>query len=67
MNQRVKILYTNWKGIKRERIIEPIEIWFGSTEYHKEDQWLLKALDCEDDFKTKDFASKNIENWTPLQ
>ena len=47
MNKSVKILYTNWKGNTRERTILPIRIEFKSTEWHKEEQWLLIALDLE--------------------
>jgi len=60
--QQVKILYTNWRGEKAWRTIVPIEIWFGSTEWHKEAQWLLKAVDIEKDAH-RDFALKDIERW----
>lgn len=58
----VEIIYTNWKNVKAKRIIRPIEVWFGKTEYHPEDQWLLKALDVEKD-EERDFAMKDIEDW----
>ena len=43
----VKILYTNWKNETRYRIIKPISIEFKSTEWHKEEQWILKAVNIE--------------------
>ncbi len=51
--------YTNWRGEHRIRRIKPIRMHFGSTEWHKEEQWLLKAVDLEDN-KEKDFAFKDI-------
>lgn len=56
---RVKILYKNWKGETRERQIDPTQIWFGSTEYHPEEQWFLKAHDVEKD-AARDFAMRDI-------
>lgn len=60
--QQVSILYTNWRGEKAERVIVPISIWFGATEWHPEQQWLLKALDVEKDAE-RDFAMRDIEAW----
>ena len=58
----VKIIYTNYKGETSERKIIPIELWFGSTEYHKEEQWLLKAFDV-DKQAERNFAVKDIKVW----
>lgn len=62
MNKTVKIIYTNWKNKTFERHIIPIEIRFGSTEWHSEDQWLLKAMDV-DKNEERDFALKDIKEW----
>jgi len=40
----------------------PIEIWFGSTEWHKQDQWLLAATDL-DKNERRDFALQDIVEW----
>lgn len=58
----IRIIYTNWRGETAERSIEPIKIWFGSTEWHKEKQWLLKATDLEK-IAERDFALKDIKKW----
>jgi hypothetical protein len=58
----IKILYKNWRGEVAERNIEPIKIWFGSTEWHKQEQWLLKAIDIERNVE-RDFAIKDILKW----
>jgi predicted DNA-binding transcriptional regulator YafY len=62
--QIVKIIYTNYKNETAERIIIPLELWFGSTEYHKEEQWLLKAFDF-DKKAERNFAVKDIKSWMP--
>ena len=58
----IKIIYTNYRGEKDERIIKPISIWFGSTEWHPDEQWLLHAYDLEKNAE-RDFAMKDIERW----
>jgi predicted DNA-binding transcriptional regulator YafY len=60
----VKIGYTNYKGETAERTIIPLELWFGSTEYHEEEQWLLKAFDLEKKAE-RNFAVKDIKSWRP--
>lgn len=51
--------YTNWEGKTTVRKVQPIKIWYGHTEWHKEDGWLLKAIDVEKDAE-RDFAIKDI-------
>ena len=58
----INILYTNWKGETRVRRIIPKKIWFGKTDWHPEDQWLLQALDTEKN-ESRDFAIKDIKSW----
>lgn len=58
----VIINYTNWKGVTGLRKIIPIEIFFGSTEWHKEEQWLLRAYDVDKDAE-RSFAVKDIKSW----
>ncbi len=61
-NKTVKILYTNWKGETRERSIIPISIEYKSTEWHKEKQWILNALDTEKN-EQRGFAIVDIKKW----
>ena len=51
--------YTNWEGKTAVRKIQPIEIWYGKTEWHPEEQWFLKAIDVEKDVE-RNFALKDI-------
>lgn len=60
--QPVCILYTNWRGETAYRHILPQALWFGSTEWHKVPQWLLKALDV-DKCEVRDFAMLDVKEW----
>lgn len=61
MSKIIKVEYKNWRGETRERLIQPIKIWYGSTFYHQDEQWLMTAYDCEDWSKEKDFALKDMK------
>ena len=62
-NQKVKILYTNWKGITAYRNIIPKSVEFISTDWHKEEQWILNAFDV-DKQADRGFAMKDIKEWS---
>jgi predicted DNA-binding transcriptional regulator YafY len=59
---RVLIDYTNYRGERSVRKIVPGQLYFGHNEFHKEDQWLLDALDVEKD-ALRTFAMKDIHSW----
>jgi predicted DNA-binding transcriptional regulator YafY len=61
-NKTVSILYTNWKGETSYRNIIPKTIEFKSTEWHKEEQWILNAFDI-DKQSDRGFALKDIREW----
>lgn len=53
--------YINWKSNKSTRIVEVGELYYGSTKYHPEKQWLLEAYDIvKEDVRV--FALKDITN-----
>ncbi|MCM3387261.1 hypothetical protein M3649_03830 [Ureibacillus chungkukjangi] len=53
--------YVNWRGEKGHRRTEVNMLYFGSTEYHPEEQWLLDGFDLDkSDFRT--FAMKDMSN-----
>jgi predicted DNA-binding transcriptional regulator YafY len=58
----VKILYTNYRGETAIRTITPEKIWFGETEWHPGEQWLLDAFDLEKQ-TMRSFAMKDIKSW----
>jgi hypothetical protein len=60
--QIVSIVYTNYRGETALRRVLPRRIWFGSTEYHGEPQWLLHASDVERNVE-RTFAMKDVRAW----
>jgi hypothetical protein len=61
--QIVTIIYTNYRNETAERKIIPKKIWFGATEWHPEEQWLLDALDVAKK-EDRSFAMKDIKSWS---
>ena len=57
----LKISYTNYRGEQSVRTIKPIKIWFGENEWHKGEQWFLKAYDLDKNAE-RDFALIDIQN-----
>ena len=62
VTRAVEIVYTNWRRETAVRLVVPMKIWFGSTPYHPDEQWLMKALDVEKN-EERDFAMKDIKVW----
>ena len=62
MNHPIKVLYINWRGETAVRSIVPLRIYFGSTEYHQDEQWLLEVWDIERD-AARVYALKDIKSW----
>lgn len=72
MHTDVVIDYTNYKGNRRIRKILPIGIYWASTDYHPEEQWLLNAYDVEDidsdgHYVVKWFAMCSIHSWDSVR
>ena len=47
--------YKNYEGKVQWRTILPIELWYGSTDWHPAEQWFIKAYDPTKDAQ-RDFA-----------
>ena len=62
IKKAISVLYTNWRGETAERQIIPIEIYWGSTEWHPENQWLLKVWDIERK-AYRSYALQDIKEW----
>ena len=43
----IKVRYTNYRGETAVRTIVPIRFYFGSTEYHSHEQWLVELWDVD--------------------
>lgn len=60
--------YKNYRGEIATRVVTPISVRFGSTEWHPEPQWLMKAFDHEKQAE-REFAMMDITEPTtePVQ
>ena len=47
LSRAIKVRYTNYRGEMAIRLVVPVQIYWGSTQYHPGDQWLLKVWDVE--------------------
>lgn len=47
MLPKLKFYYKNYKGKFGYRTVQDPSIYFGSTNHHKEEQWLLRAFDID--------------------
>jgi hypothetical protein len=56
---RMLVEYTNYRGETARRIIVPVRFWWGKTEWHQEDQWLLHAWDAEKE-AYRDFSFQDM-------
>jgi len=67
VNAPLLIDYTNWRGERRVRRIQPLSIWHGVSEFHDGEQWFIRALDMDQDGgPMRDFAMSGIHRcgWT---
>lgn len=53
--------YRNYRGEVSWRAVRPIAIWWGHTDYHPDDQWMLKAFDMGKG-EVRDFAWKDVSS-----
>lgn len=58
----INIVYTNYKNLTGIRRITPIKIWFGSTAWYPEEQWLLTGYD-HDKGALRDYAFSHIKSF----
>ena len=59
MNQPITFWYKNYRGETGCRQAVPISLRFGSSEWHREAQWLLVGFDTEKQAE-REFAVKDI-------
>jgi predicted DNA-binding transcriptional regulator YafY len=62
----VVIDYTNHRGDRAERFIDPQEFFFGSDEWHREPQWLVRAWDLEK-IAERTFAMAGVHSWMTIR
>lgn len=54
--------YRNYKGEEGMRRVRPLGIRHGSSEWHKEPQWLMRAYDLEN-HKEREFAMRDMSGF----
>lgn len=57
--QAITFWYRNYKGEEGYRRVKPISIRYGTSDWHKEPQWLLLADDLENN-KRREFAMRDM-------
>lgn len=63
MPERAWIDYTNYRGQRGWREIEPVRIWYGATEQHPEPGWRLQARAVDRGGAVRDFEMAAILGW----
>ena len=64
LDNPIEIKYKNWKGKVGNRIITPIKLRYGESEFHKGNQWILKAWDISKS-AVREFAINDILEYIP--
>lgn len=62
LRKAVGIVYTNYRGETARRKIIPQRLWFGATQWHPDEQWLLDAIDVEKK-APRSFALRDIKSY----
>jgi predicted DNA-binding transcriptional regulator YafY len=62
MEKAVSVTYTNWRGETAQRTIIPMEVYWGKTDWHPKEQWLLKVWDV-DRGAYREYALQDIKKW----
>lgn len=60
----VLIDYTNYRGERKRYRVRPVGFDWGTTQYHTEPQWLMRALDLDRQVE-RTFAMKDVHSWKP--
>lgn len=62
----VRIDYTNYRGERKVYNVLPVNIWFGSNQFHGDKpQWFMTAWKAEPHVQ-RDFAIKDIHSWEEI-
>lgn len=56
----IQFTYTNWRGVTSRREVIPTRVWFGSTEWHPENGWMMTGYDVAK-AEWRDFALKDCD------
>lgn len=64
LDRLVELDYTNHRGERAVRRVQPLGLRFESTEWHPEPQWVLQAFDL-DRRAERSFALQDVHSWNP--
>lgn len=56
------IKYTNYRGETQERCVVPLELFYGETQWHKGEQWFVRAF-CLRNQDVRCFPFAGIKEW----
>lgn len=62
----VTFMYTNWKGVRRQRTVYDPIIKAGNSKYHPDCKTFLVGI-CADKMEERWFAVSDIENFESLK
>lgn len=54
--------YVNHRGERGTRRVQPQRAWFGRTEWHPQDQWLVECFDL-DRGALRNYSLSEIQHW----
>lgn len=57
--QVLTVRYKNYRGEVAVRKIVPVKTWWGKTDFHPHEQWILTVWDCERNAQ-RDYAMQDI-------
>ena len=61
MSEAITFWYRNYAGEEGYRRVKPVSIRFGTSEWHKEPQWLMLADDLVNE-KRREFAMRDVQS-----
>ena len=65
MSRLVEIDYTNYRGERNVRVVEPRSWYYGTSQFHPgEPQWMMIAFDVEKR-QERHFAMRDVHSWRP--
>lgn len=58
--------YVNHRGERATRRVEPRRVWFGNTDWHEDEQWLVECYDFDRE-AIRNYAVSEIQHWDGLR
>jgi len=65
IGKKIRILYTNYRGVTEWRCVTPLSFRTGKNEYHKEEQDLMFGY-CYTRNENREFSIKDIKKYEDI-